>query len=64
MERFAEKEERIRYLEQELIQAGIHLEEGQIHQLETYYQMLVEKNKVMNLTGPSPHLRCGAEAFY
>ncbi len=50
MERFAEKEERIRYLEQELIQAGIHLEEGQIHQLETYYQMLVEKNKVMNLT--------------
>ena len=50
MERFAEKEERIRYLEQELIQAGIHLEEGQIHQLETYYHMLVEKNKVMNLT--------------
>ncbi|MFR8035445.1 MAG: 16S rRNA (guanine(527)-N(7))-methyltransferase RsmG [Lachnospiraceae bacterium] len=50
MERFAEKEERICYLKKELMQADIYLENGQIHQLDTYYQMLVEKNKVMNLT--------------
>lgn len=50
MERFEKKEERIAYLDQELRQAGFHLDQKQICQLELYYQMLVEKNKVMNLT--------------
>ena len=30
---------------------NIELSEGQLQQFETYYDMLVEKNKVMNLTG-------------
>ena len=50
MERFEKKEERIAYLEQELRQAGFHLNQEQMVQLELYYQILVEKNRVMNLT--------------
>ena len=30
---------------------GIKLSDHQLEQFETYYEMLVEKNKVMNLTG-------------
>ncbi len=47
---FEKKEERVEYMQQELVRAGFLLDEHKIDQLEQYYQMLVEKNKVMNLT--------------
>lgn len=47
---FEKKEERVEYMQQELVRAGFLLDEQKIDQLEQYYQMLVEKNKVMNLT--------------
>ena len=37
-------------MKRELDQLGIRLSEHQIDQFFTYYEMLVEKNKVMNLT--------------
>lgn len=36
--------------EKDLQSLGIQLEQHQIEQFMTYYEMLVEKNKVMNLT--------------
>ena len=37
-------------MKRELDQLGIRLSEHQMDQFFTYYEMLVEKNKVMNLT--------------
>jgi 16S rRNA (guanine527-N7)-methyltransferase len=39
------------FLSEYLGKVGIEADEKQIEQLNTYYEMLVEKNKVMNLTG-------------
>ena len=36
---------------EELKKIGIILNDNQLNQLEQYYELLVEKNKVMNLTG-------------
>ena len=36
---------------EELKKIGIILNDNQLNQLERYYELLVEKNKVMNLTG-------------
>ena len=44
------KESFLRQMEQELGQIGIHLEEKQMNQFYQYMEMLVETNKVMNLT--------------
>ena len=44
------KENFLRQMEQELGQIGIHLEESQMNQFYQYMEMLVETNKVMNLT--------------
>lgn len=50
MGHFEKRENRAAYLKQELERAGFYLEQSQILQLDLYYEMLVEKNKVMNLT--------------
>lgn len=44
------KESFLRQMEQELGQIGIHLEEKQMNQFYQYMEILVETNKVMNLT--------------
>lgn len=41
---------RFTHFNEELIKLGVNLNEEQFQQFMTYYEMLVEKNKVMNLT--------------
>lgn len=43
-------EKSLAYLDSAFRQVGLELTENQIQQFYTYYEMLVEKNKVMNLT--------------
>lgn len=50
MAHYEQRQERVNYIRRELERAGFVLGEEPIHQLDVYYQMLVEKNKVMNLT--------------
>ena len=38
------------YLKDSAAKMGIELSDLQLEQFDTYYEMLVEKNKVMNLT--------------
>lgn len=42
--------ERQNYIQESFASIGIQLEKCQLEQFEQYYEMLVEKNKVMNLT--------------
>ncbi len=42
--------EKVSYIVREFGESGISVSEGQAEQLEMFYEMLVEKNKVMNLT--------------
>lgn len=44
-------EEKNNVLIQGCLELGIHLTDTQVNQFETYYELLVEWNKVMNLTG-------------
>lgn len=41
----------VRYIIQEFDKCNIHITEQQAEQLDQFYEMLIEKNKVMNLTG-------------
>lgn len=43
-------EDRYSFLEQTMIEHGFHLDPAKINQLIRYYDMVVEKNQVMNLT--------------
>ena len=45
-----EKEKRLQYLKQELSAIGLEASRQQLEQFYQYYEMVVEKNKVMNLT--------------
>ena len=49
---------------QELKNLNIQLTETQLFQLETYYEMLVEYNKIMNLTGITEHDEVFLKHFY
>ena len=49
---------------QELKNLNIQLTEIQLFQLETYYEMLVEYNKIMNLTGITEHDEVFLKHFY
>ena len=49
---------------QELKNINIQLTETQLFQLETYYEMLVEYNKIMNLTGITEHDEVFLKHFY
>ena len=49
---------------QELKNLNIQLTETHLFQLETYYEMLVEYNKIMNLTGITEHDEVFLKHFY
>ncbi len=49
---------------QEINKLGIQLTEEQLHQLDKYYQLLVEWNKVMNLTGITEEKEVYLKHFY
>ena len=49
---------------EELKQLGITLSDIQLNQLEKYYELLVEYNKVMNLTGITEHDAVYLKHFY
>lgn len=49
---------------EELKKINIKLTENQLEQLEKYYEMLVEYNKVMNLTGITEHDQVFLKHFY
>ena len=44
-------EDKIRYIQEKIAELKILITEEQAMQLYQYYKILVEKNKVMNLTG-------------
>ena len=48
----------------ELENINVKLTENQLNQLEKYYEMLVEYNKVMNLTGITEHNQVFLKHFY
>ena len=50
--------------EKYLEELGIHLTNIQKEQLESYYELLVEYNKVMNLTGITEHDEVYLKHFY
>lgn len=43
---------------------GITISEEQLSQFEQYYKMLIEKNKVMNLTAITEKKRSDRKAFF
>lgn len=49
---------------QEINKLGIQLTDEQLHQLDKYYQLLVEWNKVMNLTGITEEKEVYLKHFY
>lgn len=49
---------------QEINKLGIQLTEEQLHQLDKYYQLLIEWNKVMNLTGITEEKEVYLKHFY
>ena len=49
---------------QEINKLGIQLTDEQLHQLDKYYQLLIEWNKVMNLTGITEEKEVYLKHFY
>lgn len=49
---------------QEINKLGIQLTDEQLHQLDQYYQLLIEWNKVMNLTGITEQKEVYLKHFY
>lgn len=49
---------------QEINKLGIQLNDEQLHQLDKYYQLLIEWNKVMNLTGITEEKEVYLKHFY
>ena len=50
--------------EEELKKIGIELTKNQLDQLEKYYELLIEYNKIMNLTGITEHDEVFLKHFY